>query len=437
MSLLELANELLLSVAENLIGLGDLNAFARTNKRLYFLLNDYLYRLDVQQSRSSALFWAAEHGQEETARRSLAEGADCEATRDNRQPIALRRGPFNSGMLVKHTFDVLNSRNAQMLTRLTPLQLAVCRKQEFVARLLIQQGADIRKTYPEPIAKCTVLHLASAYGLTDIVELLLAKGAELEARDDQGMTPLHYAVDANRFRSRRYENVKTAFCLLEKGARYSTRDRSGRKPKDLANKPVWGSRWSEQEQENDERAEKGIKRLFEAKEAERLVKKWDSDHELRKKRIAAEKASQERRAKSKSERILNDRLRREQAAVEARRAQEKAEEVRLGAQRKVEADLQEKVEEAEKAVLAEISRRERQEAARKNWSQLREQAEQRTQTLGNSTVIVSPGCTHSPIGWMKQKTRAQCRMCDKTCVKYSFQCADCGFVACTHCKTVS
>src|SRR5947208_1354231 len=79
MPLPDLANELLLSVAETFNRLSDLNAFARTSQRLYFLLNSYLYRIDVQQGGSSALLWAAEHGQEGTAQLSLTEGADREA----------------------------------------------------------------------------------------------------------------------------------------------------------------------------------------------------------------------------------------------------------------------------------------------------------------------------------------------------------------------
>ena len=73
--LLRLPNELLQCVAENLDLAEHINAFARTNTRLYNLLNRYLYRYDIQQCGSSALLWAARHGQEATARKSLKEGA--------------------------------------------------------------------------------------------------------------------------------------------------------------------------------------------------------------------------------------------------------------------------------------------------------------------------------------------------------------------------
>ena len=45
-------------------------------------------------------------------------------------------------------------------------------------------------------------------------------------------------------------------------------------------------------------------------------------------------------------------------------------------------------------------------------------------------AVVSSSCTHSFIGWLKNKTRAQCQLCERICAKYSFQCPDCGSVAC-------
>jgi hypothetical protein len=47
MPLLDLANELLLSIAENLESERDLNAFTRTNRRFYNILNAKLYRRNV------------------------------------------------------------------------------------------------------------------------------------------------------------------------------------------------------------------------------------------------------------------------------------------------------------------------------------------------------------------------------------------------------
>jgi hypothetical protein len=78
MALLDLPNELLQYISENLKLERDINAFTRTNRRLYNLLSLYLYQHNIQFFGSSALQWAAERGQEGTTRKMLAEGADTE-----------------------------------------------------------------------------------------------------------------------------------------------------------------------------------------------------------------------------------------------------------------------------------------------------------------------------------------------------------------------
>jgi hypothetical protein len=72
-SLIALANELLLSIAELLDSECSINALARTNRRLYLAINDYLYRHNVTKSESSALFWAATRGQSGGAAKSIAQ----------------------------------------------------------------------------------------------------------------------------------------------------------------------------------------------------------------------------------------------------------------------------------------------------------------------------------------------------------------------------
>ena len=80
-SLLDLPNELLLSVADNLDRESDISAFSRLNRRLYLLLNLYLYQHNIKQTNSSGLIWAAEHGRETIVQRFLSEGADIQSTR--------------------------------------------------------------------------------------------------------------------------------------------------------------------------------------------------------------------------------------------------------------------------------------------------------------------------------------------------------------------
>ena len=89
MHLLNWPNELLQIAAENLQTQKDINAFTQTNRRLYNLLNDYLYRHNVRQFGSSALLWAAKHGQEATAQKLLDGGANIQAKdEDGQTPLS-------------------------------------------------------------------------------------------------------------------------------------------------------------------------------------------------------------------------------------------------------------------------------------------------------------------------------------------------------------
>lgn len=106
-----------------------------------------------------------------------------------------------------------------------------------------------------PAVGASPLHVATARGLTDIVETLLTNGANPDERDMLGRTPLHYAtryvdiarllieagasVDAaDRFGEtplhRAITNRAVVDLLLENGASVTTRNHVGNTPLDLA-----------------------------------------------------------------------------------------------------------------------------------------------------------------------------------------------------------
>lgn len=69
----------------------------------------------------------------------------------------------------------------------------------------------------------TLLHHA---GSRDVASLLFARGADIEARTDDGWTPLHMAALHN--------NGPLAEQLLARGAKADVRDKRGKTPLDLA-----------------------------------------------------------------------------------------------------------------------------------------------------------------------------------------------------------
>ena len=101
----------------------------------------------------------------------------------------------------------------------TPLHSSVWAQQEAVAKLLIENGADIDTKTEDG---STVLHIFSSSVRDErspswndsqakaLLLLLLERGSDVNAKDNNGATPLHYAVNKN--------NIRTAQILLENGA---------------------------------------------------------------------------------------------------------------------------------------------------------------------------------------------------------------------------
>jgi cytohesin len=75
------------------------------------------------------------------------------------------------------------------------------------------------------------LHEAASRGHKEIVQLLIAKGANVKAKTDDGNTPLHSAV------AKEHENI--AELLIAKGADVNAKDNKGNTPLHLATGTGW------------------------------------------------------------------------------------------------------------------------------------------------------------------------------------------------------
>lgn len=93
-------------------------------------------------------------------------------------------------MAIAHGADV-NAKSE--LFDATALQMAVGEGRDEVVERLITKGADIHVTTPEGQ---TLLHLAAIEGHKTTAELLIAKGTDVNAKDNRGATPLWYAEDS-------------------------------------------------------------------------------------------------------------------------------------------------------------------------------------------------------------------------------------------------
>jgi ankyrin repeat protein len=136
MPMLNLPNELLRDISEYLESERYINAVAQANHRLYRLVDSYLYRYNVQQSGSSALLWAARHGQEATAQKSLREKANIQATNKNDEAPLLLAAQNGHRQVVKTLLDKGAEVDAQGGHYGNALQAALSGGHEAVVKML-------------------------------------------------------------------------------------------------------------------------------------------------------------------------------------------------------------------------------------------------------------------------------------------------------------
>ena len=100
----------------------------------------------------------------------------------------------------------------------SPLHMALYMKDRDKAKSLIESGADIYQRTPYGT---TPLDRAINVGFKDIVELLIEKGADVNAKDNWDWTPLHSAV---------YGHKDIVELLIANGANVNAKDGGGRTP---------------------------------------------------------------------------------------------------------------------------------------------------------------------------------------------------------------
>ena len=169
---------------------------------------------DVNAKDSSgrtALHYAAHEGYKQIVEVLLAYGADV-----NIGERYYNRTPAEIAMNNNHNkvVELLIAKGADI----SALHFALYMKDEAKAGSLIEGGADVNKRTPYGT---TPLIRAVDAGFKDIVELLIAKGANVNAKDNWDWTPLHSAV---------YGHNEIVELLIAKGANVNARDKAGRTP---------------------------------------------------------------------------------------------------------------------------------------------------------------------------------------------------------------
>ncbi|MEH1854478.1 MAG: ankyrin repeat domain-containing protein [Nostoc sp.] len=133
-------------------------------------------------------------------------------------------------LLNSYKWDILSSIGFTDMAGRNTLDIAVEQGNKQVVELLIAKGADVnaRTNYGE-----TPLHLAAEQGNKQVVELLIAKGADVNARTNywfwlnhNGETPLHLAAEQG--------NKQVVELLIAKGADVNAKNNDDMTPLHLA-----------------------------------------------------------------------------------------------------------------------------------------------------------------------------------------------------------
>ena len=94
-----------------------------------------------------------------------------------------------------------------------------------LVKSLIEQGASVHAFGKKH--GCTVLHIAAqCRSKVEVVQCLVSQGADVNAKDDEGSTPLHHAS--------KFNHIEVVDYLISRGANVHAKDSEGRTALDLA-----------------------------------------------------------------------------------------------------------------------------------------------------------------------------------------------------------
>jgi ankyrin repeat protein len=196
-----------------------------------------------KQGRRPLMMAARRDGNADLIRLMLAQGAvpDAKDTRGNTALMhAAQTGDVEMMRLLTDQRADVNASNGQGAT---PLGNAVCSNRVSAVKFLLAKGAKANAAMaslgtvrhgPIALGNLTPLMAAAPYGSAELIGELLKAGAEVNARDLRGMTPLMLAVASET------QDIDVVKLLLHAGARPNVKSAAGETALDWANR--YGSR---------------------------------------------------------------------------------------------------------------------------------------------------------------------------------------------------
>lgn len=166
--------------------------------------------------------YAADRGRTGLVRLLLEKGADTSRVGCGRWVLE----PEMAALLIAHGADVNYPEGHWIWTACTGNNSQ--RDDPDYVQALLDKGARIDTV----LRGAQALHFAAKAGFTGVMEVLLNNGAPVDARSDEGETPLFYALKAGP----RADMVKSVELLLAHGANPNLQDRLGKSPLRIAHR---------------------------------------------------------------------------------------------------------------------------------------------------------------------------------------------------------
>ncbi|HLK20465.1 MAG TPA: ankyrin repeat domain-containing protein, partial [Bryobacteraceae bacterium] len=193
-----------------------------------------------KQSRTPLIVAAAHDGNSQTVKLLIEKGADVKAADGNKYTALYVASEANDTDSVRLLIEKGADVNAKNVYGDTPVMAAAGHGNLETTRLLLAKGADVNvvdeveagrvKNGPIALGKSTALHFAAPYAGAGAVKLLLDAGANVDAQDVRGITPLMLAVTTDR------PDTGSIRLLLAKGASKNIKSKDGETAVDWAKK---------------------------------------------------------------------------------------------------------------------------------------------------------------------------------------------------------
>ncbi|KAJ5855203.1 hypothetical protein N7455_009151 [Penicillium solitum] len=194
-TILDLPTEILWVIADTLRG-NEISALARTSRILYLKLRLVLIKYNIKHQNSSALHWAAKANRTDFAKTLLSYRANVNALVDDCSPL-MTAVQYGSGstfkLFLKNQKTEVNLRNK---AGKSVLWYSVEKNSSAVVKRLLQHpDIEIDLLHCQ---RQTALWLAVFYESKELVAMLLSKGANPDAMDQDGISPWIEACIKNR-----------------------------------------------------------------------------------------------------------------------------------------------------------------------------------------------------------------------------------------------